>query len=52
MPIYTNFEGGARAEKRGDFLVEIFQKVLQNAFLAFFRNFACGAENFAKTGSF
>ena len=26
-PIYANFEGGTRAEKKRDFLVEIFQKV-------------------------
>ena len=38
-PIYTNFKGEARAEKR-DFLVNIFQKVPKNAFFdLFFQNF-------------
>ena len=35
-PIYTNFEGGVRAEKKRDFLVTIFQKVPQKAFLGLF----------------
>ena len=48
-PKYTNFEGGARAEKKRDFLVRNFQKVPQNAF--FWRRFGC-AENLTKTGSF
>ena len=52
-PIFINFEGKARAEKTL-FLVQIFQKVLKNSFLAgfFFQNYARGAENLAKTGSF
>ena len=44
-PIYTNFEGGARGEKR-----EIFQKVPNNAFFDIFTKFACGAENLVKLG--
>ena len=35
--IYTNFEGGARRK-----MVEIFQKVPKNTFLALFQKFACG----------
>ena len=34
-PIYTNFEG-ERAPKKRKFLVKIFQKVPENAFLACF----------------
>ena len=34
-PIYTNFEWGARAEKKL-FFVKIFQKVPKNAFLGLF----------------
>ena len=51
-PIYTNFEGGVRAEKP-QFLVKIFQKKTKDAFvgLFFFQNFACGAEILAKTGT-
>ena len=50
-PIYTNFEG-ERAPKKRDFLVKIFQKVPKNAFFGlFFQIFACGAKNFAKTGT-
>ena len=43
-PIYTIFEGGARAEKT-QFLVKIFQKVLKNGFFdLLFQKIACGAE--------
>ena len=34
-PIYTNLKGGARAEKRR-FLINVFQKVLKNAFFGHF----------------
>ena len=48
--ILTNFEEGA--QKKRNFLVKIFQKVPKNAFLGlFFQNFACGAQNLAKTGT-
>ena len=51
-PIYTNFEGGARAKKKRNFSVKVFQKVPKNAFFGLlFQNFACGAENFAKIGT-
>ena len=51
-PIYTNFEGGARAEKTRFFLSK-FSNASKNAFLVlFFQNFASGAEILAKTGSF
>ena len=35
-PIYTNFEGGGGAPIKRNFLVNIFQKVPKNAFLACF----------------
>ena len=52
-PIYTNFEegGGVYCARRKNaiFLVKIFQKVPENAFVGlFFQNFACGAENVTK----
>ena len=34
-PIFTSFEGGARAKKR-NFLFKIFQKVPKNAFFGLF----------------
>ena len=37
-PIYTNFEGGARAKKQRVFLVKILQKVPKNAFFGLFFN--------------
>ena len=50
-PIYTNFEGGARAEKTQFFWSTISKKFQKTLFLArFFQNFACGAENLAETG--
>ena len=50
-PKYTNFAGGALAEKT-QFLVKIFQKLPKNAFLTFiFQNFGCGADNLVKMGS-
>ena len=43
---------GERAPKKRNFLVKVFQKVSKNAFFGlFFQNFACGAENLAKTGT-
>ena len=54
MPIYTNFEGGARAEK-ARFLVKIFQQVSKNVFFlfwpVFFKNLPA-AQKKTKTGSF
>ena len=54
-PLYTSFDGGERAEKpkKWDFLVEIFQKVHKNAFLAcfFLKKNACGAESLVNIGS-
>ena len=50
-PIYTNFEGGARAKKT-QFFGQNFPKSPKNAFFGlFFQNFACGAKIFAKTGT-
>ena len=49
-PIYTNFEGKARAGKTR-FFGQNFPKKPKNAFFAFFQNFACGAENLAKIGT-
>ena len=49
---YTNFEGGARAEKR-DFLVKNFPKiglVMSLFFVAFFQKISCGAENLVQMG--
>ena len=45
---YTLILRGERASKKRDFFVIIFQKVPKNGF----QNFACGAENLAKTGTF
>ena len=45
MPIYTHFEGGARAEKR-DFLVEILQKVPKNAIFGLFFKILPAAQKF------
>ena len=43
-PIYTNIEGGARAEKT-QFFFKIFQKVPKTVFFSLFiLNYACGAE--------
>ena len=44
-PIYTNFEGGARAEKNRVFLVNIAKIALKRLFCVFFQNFTCGAKN-------
>ena len=45
---------GERAPKKRSFEVKVFRKVPQNAFFGmfFFQNFACDAENLAKTVSF
>ena len=49
-PIYTNFEGGARAKKTQ--LGQIFPQSAKNAcFGLLFQNFACGAETLPKTGT-
>ena len=50
-PMYTNFEGGARAEKNAIFWSKLSKKCLKRLFLDFFQNFACGAENLANTGT-
>ena len=43
--------GGARAEKKRNFLLKNFQKVAKNAFFGlFFQKFAC-AESLAKAGT-
>ena len=49
-PLYTNFEGGARAKKR-NFFCKYFQKLPENGFFGqfFFQKFVCSAENLAKT---
>ena len=52
-PIYTNFEGERAPKKRVFFCLNFpksAQKVLFDLF--FFQKIACGAENFAQTGSF
>ena len=53
VPVYTNFDG-ERAPKKRDFLVNVFQKMPKKYFffVFFIQNFACGAQNLAKTGSF
>ena len=52
-PIYTNFKGGARAQKR-EFLFNIFQKVPKNVFFfvfaCFFQKFDCDAGNLVNMG--
>ena len=50
-PMYTYFEGGERAEKTQFFGQNFFKKCLKTPFLAFFQNFACGAENLSKIGT-
>ena len=50
-PIYTNFEGEARAEKRA-FLVKIFQKRLKMPFWPVFQKYDCDAKKLAEAGSF
>ena len=48
VPMYTNFEGVARAEKR-NFLVKNFQKLPKNAFFAcFFFNILPAAQKLAR----
>ena len=50
-PIYTNFEGGARAEKTR-FFGQNFQKVPKNSFFGlFFKKFVCDAESLIKLRS-
>ena len=52
-PTYTNFEGGARAEKKNFFLVQIFKMVPKNGiFDLLFQNFASGAEILVQYGLF
>ena len=49
---YILILSGERAPKKREFLLKIFQKVPRNAFfLAFFQNFACGAESLTEAGS-
>ena len=42
--MYTHFKGRARAKKKRNFFVKVFQEVPKNAFFGFFQNFACGTE--------
>ena len=49
--MFTNFEWGALAKKR-NFLANLFQKELRNAFFGlFFQNFACVAEKLDNIGT-
>ena len=52
-PIYTNFEGRARAKKTQYFAQNFFKKMAENTFIGlFFQIFGNGAKNLAKTESF
>ena len=47
-PLYTNFEGGARAEKTR-FMYKILQKLFKNAFLAYlFKNLPAAQKVWSK----
>ena len=50
--IYTSLKGGARAEKKRDFLVKFFQKVPKNAFLDCFSKFCLRRRNVGQNRDF